>query len=88
MTWQRLFLTEQTKQKTHNMSFFLLSNVQRRIEEVEQHYYYATLGDKESNPFSLGIAVRFPYGQYLVRTKAPDQEKVKTGQRKRYPNLI
>ena len=51
----------------------------RRIEEVEQHYYYATLGDKESNPFSLGIALRFPYGEYLVRTTAPQKEKVQIG---------
>ncbi|UJR10091.1 hypothetical protein I4U23_014313 [Adineta vaga] len=48
----------------------------RRIEVVEQKYYYATLGDKESNPFSLGIVVRFPYGEYHVRTTEPDTEKV------------
>ena len=54
--------------------------IQRRIEEVEQHYYYATLGDKESNPFSLGIAVRFPYGHYLVRTTAPETEKTRIGE--------
>ncbi|CAF0788878.1 unnamed protein product [Adineta ricciae] len=47
----------------------------RRIEVVEQKYYYATLGDKESNPFSLGIAVRFPYGEYHVRTTEPDTGK-------------
>ena len=52
---------------------------QRRIEQVEQNYYYATLGDKESNPFSLGIAVRFPYGEYHVRTTAPQTEKVRIG---------
>ncbi|CAF3112967.1 unnamed protein product [Rotaria sp. Silwood2] len=53
----------------------------RRIEEVEQKYYYATLGDKESNPFSLGIAVRFPYGEFHVRTIEPEAEKVKTALR-------
>ncbi|CAF1231815.1 unnamed protein product [Rotaria sp. Silwood1] len=53
----------------------------RRIEEVDQKYYYATLGDKESNPFSLGIAVRFPYGEFHVRTIEPDTEKVKTALR-------
>ena len=47
---------------------------------MEQHYYYATLGDKESNPFSLGIAVRFPYGHYLVQTTAPETEKVRIGE--------
>ncbi|CAF3971477.1 unnamed protein product [Adineta steineri] len=53
----------------------------RRIEIVEQNYYYATLGDKESNPFSLGIAVRFPYGEFLVRTTEPETEKVQTALR-------
>ncbi|CAF4519942.1 unnamed protein product [Rotaria sp. Silwood1] len=48
----------------------------RRVEEVEQRYYYATLGDKESNPFSLGIAVRFPYGEYEIQTTEPETEKV------------
>ena len=75
-----------------------LSLVQRRIEEVEQRYYYATLGDKESNPFrsdsleflwtrnegtiayfSLGIAVRFPYGEFDTRTTDPSTEKTQTG---------
>ena len=53
--------------------------LQRRIEEVEQRYYYATLGDKESNPFSLGIAVRFPYGEFDIRTTEPQTEKVQIG---------
>ncbi|UJR35966.1 hypothetical protein I4U23_028707 [Adineta vaga] len=48
----------------------------RRAEEVEQNYYYATLGDKESNPFNLGIVVRFPYGEYDTRTTVPATEKV------------
>ena len=37
---------EQNDWVSSTISFF-----QRRIEEVEQTYYYATLGDKESNPF-------------------------------------
>ncbi|CAF0831187.1 unnamed protein product [Adineta ricciae] len=48
----------------------------RRAEEVEQKYYYATLGDKESNPFNLGIVVRSPYGEYDIRTTDPATEKV------------
>ncbi|CAF3365398.1 unnamed protein product [Rotaria socialis] len=48
----------------------------RRIEAVEQRYFYATLGDKESNPFSLGIAVRFPYGEFDIRTTDPQTDKV------------
>jgi hypothetical protein len=39
---------ESLRSEYHIASFCL---VQRRIEEVEQRYYYATLGDKESNPF-------------------------------------
>ncbi|CAF3410178.1 unnamed protein product [Rotaria sp. Silwood2] len=53
----------------------------RRIEEVEQRYYYATLGDKESNPFSLGIAVRFPYGEFEIKTAEPETEKVQIAHR-------
>jgi hypothetical protein len=29
--------------------------------------------------FSLGIAVRFPYGEFHVRTTAPETEKVQIG---------
>jgi ABC-type Zn uptake system ZnuABC Zn-binding protein ZnuA len=67
--------------KRKNICKILFRNFfsQRRIEEIEQNYYYATLGDKESNPFSLGIAVRFPYAEYLVRTIAPEREKVRIG---------
>ncbi|CAF1990161.1 unnamed protein product [Rotaria magnacalcarata] len=53
----------------------------RRIEVVEQNYFYATLGDKESNPFTLGIVLRFPYGESQVRTVEPSTEKVKTALR-------
>ncbi len=64
----------QKRKQKHEKSFF-----QRRIEEVEQKYYYVTLGDKESNPFSLGIAVRFPYGEFDIRTTEPETEKVQIG---------
>ncbi|CAF1134734.1 unnamed protein product [Adineta steineri] len=53
----------------------------KRIEEVEQSYYYATLGDKESNPFSLGIVVRGPYGEYDIQTIEPKTDKVQTALR-------
>ena len=69
--------------------------LQRRVELVEQKYYYATLGDKESNPFryyalsllfkfnairsSLGIVIRSPYGHYHVRPAEPKTDKVKIG---------
>lgn len=65
--------------KTMEIIIFLLLLLQRRIEEVEQRYYYATLGDTESNPFSLGIAVRFPYGEFDIRTTEPETEKVQIG---------
>jgi hypothetical protein len=29
--------------------------------------------------FSLGIAVRFPYAEFLVRTTEPETEKVQIG---------
>ncbi len=63
--------------KKNKFSLFVF--IQRRIEEVEQSYYYATLGDKESNPFSLGIAVRFPYGEFDIRTTDPETEKIQIG---------
>jgi hypothetical protein len=72
-------LDDMVKPKNISQRSFLKFSFQRRIEEIEQNYYYATLGDKESNPFSLGIAVRFPYGEYLVRTIAPEREKVRIG---------
>jgi hypothetical protein len=46
------------------------------------------LGDKESNPFSLGIAVRFPYGEFDIRTMDPQTEKVEIGFLKHFFCLI
>ncbi|KAI0988853.1 hypothetical protein GJ496_004422 [Pomphorhynchus laevis] len=46
-----------------------ISIVERRVEIFENSYFFSTLGDKNSNPFSLGIALRLPYGEYEVFAK-------------------
>ncbi|KAL7669184.1 hypothetical protein ACOME3_009850 [Neoechinorhynchus agilis] len=48
----------------------------RRVEVTKISYYFSTLGDKDSNPFSLGIAIREPYGRYEPRPKQIDKAMV------------
>ena len=44
-------LDDMVRDEQNDRASSIVPLFQRRIEEVEQTYYYATLGDKESNPF-------------------------------------